>query len=97
MNGDEAQLTLARAGLNPNAAIAASAAADAAPVALEAPGGIPSIAPRRVRGLTMAVTVDSPPRHRCWRFFLWYILIKLAARVYPFKLELYRTRQPWEE
>ncbi len=50
----------------------------------------------RERALTIAVEVDPPPEHSRWRFLVFYLLVRLAARVYPFKFEIYRTRQPWE-
>lgn len=88
------QVALARAALDPQSAMEAAAHIpdDAAPI--EAPAGV--LALERHRGLTMAVEVDPPPPYRRWRFFLFYCLVKLAAWVYPFKFEIYRTRQPWE-
>jgi hypothetical protein len=90
----EARLSLARAALDPEAAILARALVPVASDPVEAPAGV--VALERYRGLTLAVEVDPPPPHRRWRFFLFYCLIKLAARVYPFRFEIYRTRQPWE-
>lgn len=92
--GVDAQLALARAAMDPNAAIAAADVADASPVELEAPAGVP--APQRVHAITMSVEVDQPPPHRRWRFFCMYWLMKLAAWFYPCRVEFYRTRRPWE-
>lgn len=90
----EAQLALARAALDPNAAIAAAPAADNARVELEAPAGV--AAPARVPGITLDIEIVPPPPFSRWRWFLCWALLKLAARVYPFKLDLYRTPRAWE-
>jgi hypothetical protein len=80
--------------MDPNAAIEAAPLAEAASFELEAPAGV--VAVERARGITMAVEIETPPPHRRWRWFLSYLLLRLAARVYPFRLELYRTRRSWE-
>lgn len=95
MNTSEAQLARARASMNPDAAIAAEPVADESTVELETPAGVPVVV-RRERGITMAVEIDPPPPHRRWRWFLAYHLLKLAARIYPFRVEFFRTRHPWE-
>lgn len=46
--------------------------------------------------LTFAVTTSKPARHSRWRFFLFWCLLKLACRVYPFNFEIYREPEPWE-
>lgn len=89
-----ARLVLARAALDPGAAIDATDLADEEPQ-LEVVAGVP--APQRVHAITMAVEVPPPAPLSRWRFFLFYCLVRLAARVYPFQFELYRTRHPWEE
>lgn len=61
------------------------------------PEPVPGADPIRIPAITMAVTVDPPLPYQRWRFFLFYCLIRLAAWVWPMKLELYRTPQPWEE
>lgn len=81
---------LARAAVDPNAAVAAPEP-DHEP---EVVAGVP--APARERALTLAVEVDPPPTHSRWRFLVFWCLVKLAARVYPFRFEIYRTRYPWE-
>jgi hypothetical protein len=53
--------------------------------------------PTHVPGTTMAVIVDPPAKHSRWRFFIFWCLVKLAAKVYPFKFELYRTPRLGEE
>lgn len=89
-----ARSALARASIDPLAAVAAYDAAQAEPP-LEVVADVE--APERVRrALTLAVVVEPPPPHRRWRFFLFFCLVRLAARVYPFEFELYRTRFPWE-
>src|SRR5580692_9631201 len=89
-----AQLALARAAMDPNAAITASPVAETAAFELETPAGV--VAPERVRGITMAVEIDPPARYGRWRWLVTYWLLKLAARIYPFRVEFYRTRRPWE-
>ena len=86
---------LASAALDPDAAIAAAPEADEAPVEVETTAGV--VAVERVAAMTMAVEVEPVPRHSRWRWFCCYCLLRLAAWVYPFKLELYRTRHPWED
>lgn len=58
----------------------------------------PPVATQLVRrpGLTLSVEVDPPPPHSRWRFFVFWLLVKLAARVYPFRFEIYRTPDPRE-
>lgn len=91
-----AQLALARAAYDPEAALAAIPEVDQEPVALEVVAGVPALERTREHGLTLAIEVDPPPPFKRWRYFLFYVLVKLAARAYPFKFEIYRTRQPWE-
>jgi len=92
----EAQLAVARAGFDPNAAIEAAPhlMEDAAPI--ESPAGV--LAPERHRrhALTLDIEVAPPKPYRRWRFFVFYCLVKLAAWVYPFNFEIHRTREPWE-
>ena len=90
----EAQLALARAALDPNAAIAAAPAADRARVELESPAGV--AAPARVPAITLDIEIAPPAAFSRWRWMLCWMLLKLAARIYPFKLDLYRTPHSWE-
>lgn len=84
------RFALACAALNPDLAVQAVERMPAnSPVELEVVHGVP-VSGRR-RGLTMAVMVDQPPPHRRWRFFLFWLLLRLAARCYPFQFEIYRT------
>lgn len=92
--GLNAQLELARAGLDPDSAIAAADIADQSTIELESPAGVVAI--ERAPALTIAVEVETPLPTSRWRWFICYTLLKLAARIYPFKLELYRTRRSWE-
>lgn len=92
--GLQAQLDLARAGLDPESAIAAAEEADKSEVELESSAGV--VALERAPALTIAVEVEPPSSPSRWRWFICYTLLKLAARIYPFKLELYRTRRSWE-
>lgn len=94
MTDGDAQLALARAAMDPNAAIEAAPIADLAPIELDATAGVPETEP--LRAITMAVEVEPPPPHRRWRFFCMYWLMKLAAWFYPCRVEFYRTRRPWE-
>lgn len=79
-------MTLATAALDPNAAVG---------VATITSGTIDTEfrdPPRqRVRALTMSVEVEPPPKHSRWRFFLFWCLVRMAAWVYPFRFEIYRT------
>ncbi len=67
------QSDLALAALDPNAAI--QAVSEAAPVVVH-------VVP------TMVVYVKTPPVDSRWRFLLFYLIVKLAARVYRFRFEL---------
>lgn len=96
MTPQDAQVALARAALDPEAAMEARELADTSPSELESVAGVLAIERTRVHGITMAVEVDPPPEHSRWRFFVFYQLIRLACWFYPFKFEFYRTRQPWE-
>lgn len=92
----EAELAMARAAYDPDLALVAQdhLVADAAP--LESPLGVPAPERHKEYALTLAVEVEPPRPFRRWRFFLFYCLVKLAAWTYPFKFEIYRTREPWE-
>lgn len=90
----EAQVALARAALDPDSAIEAVDKIPENAPPIEAPAGV--LALERHRGLTLAVEVDPPPPYKRWRYFVFFCLIRLAAWFYPFKFEIYRTRQPWE-
>jgi len=46
--------------------------------------------------LTLGVTIAPPLPHQRWRFFLFWLLVKLATRIYGFEFEIYRTPKPWE-
>jgi len=96
VNPQDAELALARAAFDPESAMEAAEYVDHEAAPVESPLGI--LAPERIRqhALTFAVEVDEVPPHRRWRFFLFYCLVKIAAWVYPFKFEIYRTREPWE-
>ena len=96
MNTQDAQLALARAAFDPESAMEAVEYIDPEAPSIEAPLGV--LAPERIRqhALTLAVEVDDPPPHRRWRFFAFYQLMRLACWFYPFKFEIYRTREPWE-
>ena len=41
----------------------------------------------------LAVTVRPPMRFERWRFFLWWCLIKIACRIYPFEFQIYRPEK----
>lgn len=92
----DAQLALGLAALDPEAAMAAIPMVEEESKALEVVAGVPAIERTREHGLTLAIEVDPPAPYRRWRYFLFYVLVKLAARIYPFKFEIYRTRHPWE-
>lgn len=78
---------IARAAIDPSAAIEATERnPEAAAVPTQA-----MLRYRAIPGLTMAVEVEPIPVHSRWRFFVFWLLVRLAARVYPFKFELYRT------
>jgi len=91
----EQQRALALAALDPNAAVQAVDAP-----AIDGPDVYEVVLPQypvvKRKGLTLAVEVEPPAPYRRWRFFLFYCLIKLAAWVYPFQFEIYRTAKPWE-
>lgn len=53
-------------------------------------------APPKKHALTLAVTTPKPLHHSRWRFFVFWCLMKLACRVYPFNFEIYREAEPWE-
>ena len=89
----DTEVALARAAIDPSAAINAARVARAPGPKLEVVAGVP--APQRLRALTLAVEVDPPPEHSRWRFFVFWLLVRLAARVYPFHFEIYRTREPF--
>lgn len=95
MRPGDAQLALARAALDPQAALNAAPMALADSVRAEVVAGVP--APERLRGLTLEVTVEPPAPYSRWRFFIFWVLLKLAARVYRFEFRVHRTREPWEE
>jgi hypothetical protein len=96
VNAQDAQLALARAAYDPEAAMEAFEFVDTQAPPIEAPVGI--LAPERIKqhAFTLAVEVDTPPEHKRWRFFIFYQLVKLACWFYPFRFEIYRTREPWE-
>lgn len=96
MNSQDAQLALARAAFDPEAAMEAYEHIDPMAAPIEAPVGI--LAPERIRhhALTLAVEVDPVPEHKRWRFFMFYQLMRLACWFYPFEFSIYRTREPWE-
>ena len=96
MNSQEAQTALARAAFDPEAAMEACDHIDSLAPTIESPLGV--LAPERVRqhALTLAIEVDSPPEYSRWRFFVFYQLMRLACWFYPFRFEMYRTREPWE-
>lgn len=95
-----AQLLVGAAAIDPDAAIAAIPDADASPIEVETVAGVPAYERvaevEREHGITMAIEVAEPV-HRPWRWFLCYHLLKLAAWLYPFRIEFYRTRRPWEQ
>lgn len=90
----EEQRALALAAIDPHSAIKVG------PVELtESPEyGDPWVrhTPKDDPALTIAVEVETPPPYKRWRFFLFYMLVRLAAWVYPFKFEIYRTPKAWE-
>jgi hypothetical protein len=89
----EEQRALAFASVDPNAALRAIDA----PSIDESEGEMPAPFKRGSQhGLTFSVEVDPPPPLSRWRFFVFYCLVKLAAFVYPFRFEIYRTPKPWE-
>lgn len=99
-DGMYARAVLGAAALDPDAAIAAIPDADAAPAEVETVAGVVAIEraeQERVHGITAAIEVDTPAPHRRWRWFFCYHLLKLAAWCYPFRIEFYRTRHPWEQ
>lgn len=78
---------LLMAALDPNAAISAS-------MALPAPTPVvfaPVEETAAYHELTLSVEVEPPKPISRWRFFLFWLLIRLAARVYPFNFEIHRT------
>jgi len=87
------QRTLALAAIDPNQALAVPDDVELEPSAPDEDFARPR---RPKRPLTLAVTVDPPPKLKRWRFFVFWCLVKLAAWVYPFEFEIYRTEKPWE-
>jgi hypothetical protein len=49
--------------------------------------------PAKKRDASLVVYVDPPSPRSRWRFFLFWCLIKLAARVYKFNFEVYRNSE----
>jgi hypothetical protein len=47
--------------------------------------------------MTLVAHVDKPLGFRRWRFLLFWVLLKLAARVYKFDFEIYRNPKPGED
>lgn len=83
---------LAMASLDPNAAIAAAArASQPGPRVVEPRSAELVIADRAAEPFVLAVEVQRPKPLGRWRFFVFWLLIRLAAKVYPFKLEIYRA------
>jgi hypothetical protein len=100
VDGVHARVLLGSAALDPDSAIAAAPVADEAPVEVESVAGVVAIERvaeiERIHGITAAVEVETPAPHRRWRWFICYALLKLAAKIYPFRIEFYRTKHPWE-
>ena len=88
---------LARAALDPNAAVAAPA-----PVFEVSSERYYVTAPVTVtsqtssKGLDLVLSVEIPKKPGRVRFFVFWVLIKLASRVMRFSFEIYRPRAPWE-
>ena len=80
---------LALAALDPNAAIAASREALVAP----APRVVVSHSEAPYEDLVLSVEVVQPRPTAWWRFAVFWILMRLAARVYRFKFEVRRTSE----
>lgn len=81
------------AALDPQAALEVAESIAALPDDLDEDTTLPE---RKRYALTLAVTVAPPSPLKRWRFFVFWLIIKLAARVYPFEFEIYRTERPWE-
>lgn len=84
----DAHNRLAMAALDPDAAILAADEVVTLPhpkLELEPAGPV-----------TMAIEAEVPKRWQRWRWFFAYHLIKLAARIYGFKVEFFRPPRPWE-
>lgn len=84
------------AALDPDGAARAPRMPETAQEFHAATGYAPTPIAERVPGITMAVVADPPAPYRRWRFFLAWCLLKLAGRIYPFKVEFYRTDRPWD-
>ena len=81
---------LGYAALDPNAA--AGAPMPALPTPEWTLSAAPPPPPKR-HELTLAAYVDKPRRLQRWRFFIFWLLLKLAARVYRFDFEIYRNEE----
>jgi hypothetical protein len=91
------RVTRARAAVDPTAALEVDEEAWLEEPTMEVVAGVP--APERIvraHAMTMAVEVEPPGEFSRWRFLVFYALVRLAAWVYPFQFEIYRTRRPWE-
>lgn len=86
---------LARAALDPNAAVAAPAPVFEPPrYYVTAPVTVTN--QTSSKGLDLVLSVEIPKRPGRARFFVFWVLIKLASRVMKFSFEIYRPRAPWE-
>jgi hypothetical protein len=86
---------LGLAALDPDRAASAPAYTPAGPSWRDEPSvHLPAARPH---ALTLSASVRPPPRHSRWRFFVFWCLLKLAARVYPFNFEIYREPEPGDE
>ncbi len=47
--------------------------------------------------ISFAVEVARPPEYARWRFMLFYFLIRMASRLFPFTFEFYSTPEPGDE
>ena len=79
---------LALAALDPDSAIAAIGSSSVDTVWQEPSRAlVPALDTRP----TLVVDAEIPHQFSRWRFFFFWILIRLACRVYPFKFEIHRA------
>lgn len=81
---------LAMASLDPDAAIAAISSSSVEAV-WQAPTTELALAPAVDSRPVLVVDAEIPQQFSRWRFFFFWMLIKLACRVYPFKFEIHRA------
>lgn len=91
---------LGMAALDPNRAVSAPARATRIGTTWTGAVFVPDIAAAttpKPHAMTLVATVKPPAKVSRWRFSLFWCLLRLAARVYPFNFEIYREPLSWEK